>query len=73
VEAALVSLISTGVPQLELTGARGLTRRTHATNGGPAGQGCVYMTKCMNLLANSMDFNRVWIDFKGKFPTFTLL
>jgi len=31
------------------------------------------MTKCMNLLANSIDFNRVWIDCKGKYPTFTLL
>ena len=37
-EASLVSLVTTGIPDLELTGAKGLTRRTHATNGGPAGR-----------------------------------
>ena len=42
-EASLVSLVVTGVPELELTGAKGLTRRTHATNGGPAGRGCVQL------------------------------
>lgn len=37
-EASLVSLVTTGVPHLELTGAKGLIRRTHSTNGGAAGR-----------------------------------